>query len=118
MSNPFDTKDLRANPFIDSKQQKAAHNCPVCKSTNFRAFSNQYGLMRICNDCKNEWSGGTVLSPDLSRAIGQLSETPEGNQVLKYTFPPQGLPAPDDYPATQYTGAGFRDPSKNFDGDE
>ncbi len=66
--------------------------CPVCKSENFRAYSNQYGIFRICKDCSNEWSGGTS---------GVLMD-PSNN----HTSPP-GIVEIDEYPVQPYLGPEF-----------
>jgi hypothetical protein len=80
-----------------------AIKCPVCTASDFDVRTNQYGIMRSCNKCGNQWHGGSmaVARPDFSDPI-----------------PPPGVPVPDDIPVTQYTGAGFRDPSKSYDSDE
>lgn len=77
--------------------------CPQCKSTNFRAWSGDYGLQRECNDCKQVWSGGTLAAaqPDFS------SLRPDGTLAEDF-----------DIPVSQYTGASFRDPSRTFGGDD
>lgn len=79
--------------------------CPRCKKANFHAFTNTYGLIRRCKECGNEWSGGSANA--------------SANPDWRYGVPLPGTPAPyDDLPVTQYTGASFRDPSKNSGGDE
>ena len=69
--------------------------CPKCKSQDFDARSNQYGVHRICRKCKNAWSGGGVgfAPPDFL--------APE-------------IPVEEDVPLTQFTGAPYR----LFGGDE
>jgi hypothetical protein len=87
-SSPGDP--LNANP----EEMKVC--CPKCKSQNFRAWTNQYGLFRSCYDCKNEWSGGTSGGlPDPFNAGSSGS--------------PPGVAAPDadDIPVQAYTGPEF-----------
>ena len=87
---------------LEKPEEAGAVKCPSCKSTNFRAWTNQYGVMRKCNECKNQWSGCTV-------AVGRI----DYSEVV----PPQGVDAPVDLPVVQYTGSAFRDPSKIVDGE-
>ena len=100
MSNPYSKG--KADPFNEESAIQVI-SCPKCKSQEFDARQNQWHTWRICRDCGTEWSGGIgVARPD-------------------YSEPPSavGIPAPDDdRPVSQYTGAAFRDPSKNVGGDE
>ena len=102
-SGPFaGAPGIGGNPLDDERNQKQC--CPRCKSDNFNAITNQYGVLRTCLDCKEEWSGGTM-------AVGRIlfDESPL----------PDGSVAPDmDLPVVQYTGASFRDPDKTFGGDD
>jgi len=83
--------------------------CPVCKADEFDARQNQYETWRECRKCGNRWSGGSV-------GAGQPDFALVENMGL---VPPEGVPAPDDdLPSSQYTGSPFRDPSRNFGGDE
>lgn len=102
-SGPFaGAPGIGGNP-IDN-EANAVVRCPGCKSQKFRAWTTDYGVMRKCHDCKQEWSGGTM-----GAARG----------ILTGPRPGPGMPAPDDdIPGVQYTGAGFRDPSKTFGDDE
>ncbi len=106
-SGPFaGASGIGGNPMDDEANVKLG--CPKCKSQNFRAWTTQYGPMRQCLEpnCKNEWSGGTM-------AAGR----PNFDQL--FPQPPPGVVAPDDdVPLVQYTGAGFRDPSKSFGDDD
>lgn len=88
------------NP-LDS-ESNLTPKCPKCRSSNFHAYTNQYGITRQCKDCKEEWSGGVGVS---------------ANAALSDSFP-QGAAPLDDIPVVQYTGAAFRDPSKSYDGDD
>lgn len=109
MSGPFGGGGpFGGNPFLDPKSiNSALVCCPVCKKSDFNAFTTQYGIIRRCNLCKNEWSGGTIVSPEVGRSD------------ISGMVPPKGAPAPDDnLPLNEYTGAPFRDPSKNYGGDE
>ncbi len=99
------------NPFSDEPSDDETPSkppshlaCPVCGSSDFEGHQNQYETFRDCRKCGNRWSSGSLgaAQPDF------LFERP----------PPPGIPAPDDdLDVVQYTGAAFRDPSKNFDGD-
>lgn len=83
---------------------QAVVRCPKCKSAEYDGRQNQYETFFDCRKCGNRWSGGSM-----GAAKPDFLEAP----------PPAGLPAPaDDLPAVQYTGAAFRDPSRNFGGDE
>lgn len=111
MSNPFsgpfgNPDNIGGNPLDNEANAQAC--CPKCKSQNFRAWSTQYGVMRKCLEanCQNEWSGGTM-------AAGR----PNFDQIFPQPLP--DVPVPDeDWPVVQYTGAGFRDPSKSFGDDD
>lgn len=92
---------IGGNP-LDSEEHPFP-KCPTCKSQNYHAWTMQYGLMRRCNDCGEEWSGGTVAA-----ARPNFLEPP----------PMPGIPAPEELPVVQYTGAEFRNPDKNFGGDD
>lgn len=103
-ANPFGgpfagAPGIGGNPLED--EAHAGPRCPKCKSQNFHAWTMQYGLMRRCNECREEWSGGSV-------AVGR----PDFLEPV----PAAGIPVPEELPVVQYTGAGFRDPSKNYDG--
>lgn len=51
------------DPMVGGTVQVVA--CPVCRSQEFDARSNQYGVHRKCLKCGNEWSGGGVgLAPE------------------------------------------------------
>lgn len=106
-SGPFaGAADIGGNPIDD--EMNARNCCPKCKSENFRSWTTQYGVMKQCLEasCKNEWSGGTMAGgrPNFDQLFPQ---------------PPPGVVAPDeDLAPVQYTGAGFRDPSKSFGDDE
>lgn len=110
IDNPFSgpfagAPGIGGNP-LDS-EDNATVRCPKCKSTNFRAWTTDFGVMRKCKEanCQEEWSGGTM-------AAGR------SNFAAMYPQPHPNMPAPeDDLPAVQYTGAGFRDPDKNFGDD-
>ena len=86
---PLPGDPLNAEP----KQMKIC--CPRCKSEKFRAYTNQYGLFRVCYECKNEWSGGTAGAlPDPENAGSGGS--------------PPGVMAPeDDLPSPTYLGPEF-----------
>ena len=107
MSNPFSgpfagAPGIGGNPLED--EAHVGPKCPRCKSQNFHAWTMQYGLMRRCNDCKEEWSGGSVAV-----ARPDFLEPP----------PAPGVPVQEELPVVSYTGAAFReDPSKIFDGDD
>lgn len=102
-SGPFaGVPNIGGNPL--DNEENVGLRCPQCKSQNFRAWTNDYGVMRECNDCKLEWSGGT-MSAAKPAFLGPL--------------PPANMPAPDDdWPSVQYTGAAFRDPSKTYGDDD
>lgn len=96
---------IGGNPLDD--EANVGPRCPKCKSTNFHAHSGEFGITRKCLEplCREEWSGGSI-------AVGRplFSDL----DVL-----PDGSVAPDiDIPTIQYTGAGFRDPSKIIGDDE
>lgn len=113
MSNPFNpfggpfgnpSQDAGGNPMDDERNLIVC--CPTCKSTNFRAWTNDYGVHRQCLEpnCRETWSGSTVAA----------AQPFYSDPVL-----PDGSVAPDiDIPVVQYTGASFRDPSKTFGGDD
>lgn len=109
MSNPFSgpfagAPGIGGNPLED--ERNAISCCPKCRSTNFRAWSNQWGNFRKCLEagCGEEWSGTSV-------AVAQ--------QMFSEPLLPDGTVAPDaDLPPVQYTGAGFRDPSKTYGDDD
>lgn len=102
-SGPFaGAVGIGGNPL--DNEAHAGPRCPRCSSKNFHAWTNQYGIMRRCNDCREEWSGGTMAAAQPS---------------FMFPIPADGAPAPDDdLPLNQYTGASFRDPSKIIDGDD
>lgn len=114
MTTPFDqfggpfagAPGIGGNP-LDS-EDNAVVRCPRCKAVNFHAFTNDYGITRRClePDCGQEWSGGSI-------AVARPNFLGDPNILA------DGALAPDiDIPVVQYTGAGFRDPSKSFDGDD
>lgn len=107
-SGPFaGAPGIGGNP-LDEDTVVGGPRCPKCKSTNFRGWNTDYGVMRKClvPACQEEWSGGTM-------AAGRA------NFLDLYPQPLPGVPAiEDDVPPIQYTGAGYRDPSKNFGDDE
>lgn len=94
---PFSGGPLPGDPLDADSVQKIC--CPKCKSDKFRAYTNQYGLFRVCYECKNEWSGGTSgVLPDLDGSV---------------TTPP-GVAAPeDDIPTQPYLG-----PTLSYYGDD
>lgn len=97
---------IGGNP-VDN-EDNAVVRCPKCKSTNFNAFTNEYGIQRKCLEpgCRQIWSGGSVSS-------NQHTFIDRG-EVL-----PDGTIAPDiDIPTVQFTGSNFRRPGNNYDGDE
>lgn len=103
-SGPFaGAEGIGGNPLED--ERNASPKCPKCKLSDFHAWTPQYGgVMRRCHKCGEEWSGGgfSVGRPDFTDPA-----------------PLPGVPAPDyDLPVVQYTGASFRDPSRNFDGSD
>lgn len=106
-SGPFaGAPGLGGNPLDDAAN--AGIRCPKCKSDNFRAWSNQLGVMRKCLvvGCGEEWSGGTM-----AKGIADfLDQFPQPH--------PDSQAPDDDLPAVQYTGASFRDPDRNFGGDD
>lgn len=109
MSDPFNpfggpfagAPGIGGNPM--ESEDHATQKCPTCRSQDFRAWTMQYGLMRKCNACGEEWSGGSVAV-----ARPDFLEPP----------PLPGVPVPDELPSVQFTGANFRDPSKNFGDDD
>lgn len=108
--NPFSGGPFAGPPGIGSNPLDGSPRicCPKCESDNFHAWTTQYGVMRRCLQpgCGNEWSGGTM-------AAGRY-DFPN-----LYPQPLPGVPAPDDdLPVVQYTGAGFRDPSRTFGDDD
>lgn len=105
-SGPFSGHEIGGNPLDD--EANLTPRCPKCKSTNFHAWSGEYGITRRClvPTCKEEWSGGSI-------AVGRPLFIDPSDII------PDGAAAPDlDLPAVQYTGAYFRDPSKTFGGDD
>lgn len=104
-SGPFaGAPGVGGNPIDD--EANLITRCPKCKSANFRAWTNQYGIMRACLEpkCKEEWSSGSVAVANPLYSDSELLA--------------DGKVAPDiDIPVIQYTGAAFRDPSKLY-GDE
>ena len=63
----------------------------------------QWEFRRICLTCGFEWSAGSM---NVARAD------------MSSPLPMPGVPVPveeDDVDLVQYTGAGFRDPNKNYD---
>jgi hypothetical protein len=110
MTNPFSgpfagAPGIGGNPVDDAGHAQIC--CPKCKSSNFRAWTNDYGVNRECLEkgCKQIWSGGTLAAGRPEFGLTDLL--------------PDGSVAPDiDVPSVQYTGAGFRDPSKTFGDDD
>lgn len=91
------------HPFKDHNPILNVVRCPKCKSTEYDAHQNEFENFYNCNKCGNQWSGGSVgaARPDYLTSA-----------------PVPGTPAPDDdRPVTQYTGAGFRNPNRNYDVD-
>ena len=107
-SRDDDTPDLLF-PFDAEQTSGPKIVCPnpTCRNDgmdgSITGKSGQWGIKRICKKCGQEWSGGI------------------GVQQADYSEP---MPLPgvdttgDDIPVSKYTGASFRDPSKNFSGDE
>jgi hypothetical protein len=96
---------IGGNPLDD--EANMGPRCPKCKSTNFHAWTTDYGISRRCLEasCGEEWSGGSVA------VARPMFSDPD---VLA-----DGTLAPDiDIPVVQYTGASYRDPSKTFGDDE
>ena len=105
MNSPFGGPK-KAKGDKSSTPQSLKICCPRCSSEEFDAKQNQWEMWRECRVCGNRWSGG-------SAGAGQPEITPELQAAL---LPNKGVPAPDDLDTgSQYTGADFRDPSKNFD---
>lgn len=100
MKNPFS-----ADPFSQVEEVQVIA-CPICKSTDFEAHQNEWGSWRDCRSCGNVWHGSSVIGV----ARPDFSDIP----------PPNGAPAADadELPGPRYTGASFRDPSKNWSPDE
>lgn len=101
MSDPF------KHAYDPLGQTSQVIKCPKCGASDFDARSNQYGVHRKCRPCGNEWSGG---------GMGVLPDS------MVTALPPHLMPDVvaelDDDPVVQYTGADFRDPGRNFGGDE
>ena len=112
-----DTKEPAVNPFAGPFGQNGPFGtdpiaspgtaglilCPACQSDDFHAYQNQYETVRKCNKCGNKWSGGVVAKPDLA-----------------YPEVMEGVPVPEDegLPLDNYAGQSFRDPYRNYGGDE
>jgi hypothetical protein len=79
--------------------------CPVCGETEkIESKTLQYELHRKCLACGNDWTGGMGV-----QRTDPFSPPPiEGVNV----------DADDDRPVVQFTGAGFRDPDKNYGGED
>jgi hypothetical protein len=77
--------------------------CLKCGETeHLTGRATQWEFIRVCMTCGFEWSAGSM-----NVAIADTSAPP----------PMPGVPAPpeeDDYGGERYTGAGFRDPDKNY----
>lgn len=74
--------------------------CPRCRGLEYDGHQNQWETFFECRKCGNRWSGGSA-----NVARQDATDPP----------PPAGIPAPDDdTPVVQYTGAGFRDPDRNY----
>lgn len=106
MSRQDDDKPDLLFPFDAEQAARPAIICPNPECRNdgmdgsITGKSGQWGIKRICKKCGQEWHGGiAVQRADFSEPM-----------------PRPGVPEPDDRPTTQYTGAAFRDPSKNFSG--
>lgn len=99
---PFDPGGIFGSKVLDSIDEKPGVKCPKCRARDFSAITTQYALIRTCRKCNTQWSGGSMAV-----AKKDMSSPP----------PAPGIPVPDDLPVEQYTGAAFRDPSKNSDGD-
>ena len=88
---PFGGGPTPGDP-LNADVEEMKIRCPKCKSENFRAWTNQFGIFRKCHECRNEWSGGTSwVLPDL-----------DGTEST-----PPGVPAPDDDLPTTYLGPEF-----------
>ncbi len=116
MSEPFNpfsgpfagAPGIGGNPLDD--EGHVGPRCPKCKSTNFRAWTTDYGIMRKCLEkgCGEEWSGGSVAVSNY-----QLFDDPELRVLTEDTV------APDiNIPSVQFTGASYRDPSRNLNNDD
>lgn len=105
---PFSSSGIGGNPLDD--EANMGPRCPKCKSKNFHAWTTDYGIARKCLEpgCKEEWSGGSVAVSNY-----QLFSDPEFRAFTEDAVPPD-----IDIPVVQYTGASFRDPSKNVGGDD
>jgi hypothetical protein len=95
-------------PFDTRQTTSTGIQCPECGNNgmdgSITGQSGQWGIKRICKKCDHEWHGGIgVQRADFSEPIPRPGVAP---------------PAYDDIPIVQYTGAAYRDPSKNFSGDE
>ncbi len=101
-NNPFAGPYGQGGGFFGTKPGTGADGlcCPQCKAKDWDVSTRPHEILRICRVCKNEWSGGTM-------GVAQLDPT-------YVPSPPNSQPEDDDIPLTQYTGADFRDPSKNY----
>lgn len=108
MSGKDDRPDLLF-PFDAEAVEKPGILCPNPKCRNdgmdgsITGRSGQWGIKRICKKCGQEWSGGIgVQQADFSGSM-----------------PRPGVEDPEDVAIPNQSGAvGFRDPSKNYSGDE
>ena len=96
---PFDVREV--------SQPRIVCPNPKCRNSGMDGTitgrSGQWGVKRKCLKCGQEWSGGIgVQRADFSEPIPVPGVDNTG----------------DDIPSVQYTGAGFRDPDKNYSGEE
>lgn len=72
--------------------------CPKCKERTPEKIDTrgtEYGILRLCKTCGNEWSGGTC-------ALGIPDPTAPD------PVPGHGMPVEDDMPSVKFTGAPHR----------
>jgi hypothetical protein len=81
--------------------------CPVCGNDgmdgSITGLSGQWGILRKCLKCKNEWSGGIGVQ------IADFTEDPPLPNIERREAPPKN---------PENTGAEFRNPAKNHDPEE
>lgn len=100
--NPFSGPFSPIADIISNPEAPVGPSCPICKKQEFDAYSTEFTIVRTCRACSHQWCGGSFMAqPDQSSPP-----------------PPIGVPSPEDYPVAQYTGASYRNPSKNFEGVE
>lgn len=83
---------------LDANPEIARICCPLCKSDNFRAVSNQYGVTRICNDCRNEWSGGVMGSVPDPYNMGSSGSPPSVDAPEAHDYPDHPALGPEFNP--------------------